>query len=714
MIVMQNLENTVSQVFPEKFAQTKIQFPAGAGASDPGSKPSHRHARTRFTAGPGVMVAALVVLLLAGVYFLGGKDHGLVTQAVVTGLLLGGVYALVSIGLTLIFGVLGIVNFAQGAMLTLAMYLVYVLSASVGLPVYVSTLLAVPIMFLLGMAVQHLLLTKLTISGSHEGPLLVTLGLSLLIGNGLLMAFGGRPKTVGTPFAGSVQVLGAVVSYSRLLAFVGAVVVALALTLVLRRTSLGLSIRAVAANSRGAQLVGVNVNRIYALTFGIGSGCVAVAGGLITPFTQPDPIGRRAVHHPGVRHRRARRARQRRRSDGRWPGGRAGADRRRALPARAPARSSSSSVSSSWSCSFAPRASTEDAHDAPPPRSRRRTRSAPTTPALKDGWLVRQLVALAVGLVVLAVLPLVAQRPQRDGRRAHADLRDHGRRLEPDERLRRHVQLRPRRVLRHRRLHRRLPARRARCLAVDLAGRWLAVLAAVVGMLIAYLCLRYRLAGAYFALATFAFAQMFLLLVQNLDALNKTEGFNIADPALGLVGQDAVPAGQSQLLLDPAGDPGGRRAGHHPVRPLALRPVRAGGAGRRDGGGVAGHQRDASPAPHRRAQLRHHLDGRRLLHAVLPLRRARTRPSAPRSRSRRSSRRSSAGSARSGARSSARRSSVRSPRSSPSLLRNPPPFLDFLQGTAGLDVTLYAVILIAIVLFLPKGVFGSIRDRWRR
>ena len=245
--------------------------------------------RTRLTVGPGVMVAALVVLLLAGVYFLSGKDHGLVTQAVVTGLLLGGVYALVSIGLTLIFGVLGIVNFAQGAMLTLAMYLVYVLSASVGLPVYVSTLLAVPIMFLLGMAVQHLLLTKLTISGSHEGPLLVTLGLSLFIGNALLMTFGGRPKTVGTPFSGSVEVFGAVVSYSRLLAFVGAVVVALALTLVLRRTSLGLSIRAVAANSRGAQLVGVNINRIYALTFGIGSGCVAVAGGLITPFTSLTP-----------------------------------------------------------------------------------------------------------------------------------------------------------------------------------------------------------------------------------------------------------------------------------------------------------------------------------------------------------------------------------------------------------------------------------------
>ena len=245
--------------------------------------------RARFTAGPSVVVAGLVVLLLAGIYFLGGKDHGLVTQAVVTGLLLGGVYALVSIGLTLIFGVLGIVNFAQGAMLTLAMYLVYVLSATAGLPVYVSTLLAVPIMFLLGMVVQHLLLTRLTISGSHEGPLLVTLGLSLLIGNGLLMVFGGRPKTVATPFPGSVQVFGAVVSYSRLLAFLGAVVVALVLTLVLRRTSLGLSIRAVAANSRGAPLVGVNINRIYALTFGIGSACVAVAGGLITPFTSLTP-----------------------------------------------------------------------------------------------------------------------------------------------------------------------------------------------------------------------------------------------------------------------------------------------------------------------------------------------------------------------------------------------------------------------------------------
>ena len=112
-----------------------------------------------------------------------------------TGLLLGGVYALVSVGLTLIFGVLGIVNFAQGSMLTLAMFVVYVLGPQLrAYPCTSRPLLAVPIMFAFGWVVQLLLLNKLTIWGSHEGPLLVTLGLSLLIVNVLLMVFGGRPK----------------------------------------------------------------------------------------------------------------------------------------------------------------------------------------------------------------------------------------------------------------------------------------------------------------------------------------------------------------------------------------------------------------------------------------------------------------------------------------------------------------------------------------
>ncbi len=235
----------------------------------------------------GVIAAGLLGLL--AVYTIGDRDSGLVTQAIATGILLGGVYALVSVGLTLIFGVLGIVNFAQGSMLTLAMYIVYSLGQGLGMPVYAATLLAVPLMFAFGYVVQLTLLNKLTMSGSHEGPLLVTLGLSLLIVNVLLMIYSGRPKSVGSVVDGSVTILGALLSWERIIAFLGAVAVTAALTIILRKTSFGLSIRAVASNPRGAALVGVNVGRVYGLTFAIGAACVAVAGGLMAPLVSITP-----------------------------------------------------------------------------------------------------------------------------------------------------------------------------------------------------------------------------------------------------------------------------------------------------------------------------------------------------------------------------------------------------------------------------------------
>lgn len=236
-----------------------------------------------------IAVIAAVVLGIVLVYTIGNRDSGLVTQSIVTGLLLGGVYALVSVGLTLIFGVLGVVNFAQGSMLTLAMFLVYVMCDSFGLPVYVATVVAIPLMFAFGWVVQLLLLNRLTISGNENGPLLITLGLSLLIVNVLLMVFGGRPLSVPGDVDGSFKLFGALVSYERLIAFAGALLVAILLTVALRKTPFGMAIRAVASNSQGAALVGVNVGRIYALTFAIGSACVAIAGGLIAPFTSLTP-----------------------------------------------------------------------------------------------------------------------------------------------------------------------------------------------------------------------------------------------------------------------------------------------------------------------------------------------------------------------------------------------------------------------------------------
>jgi len=234
-------------------------------------------------------VALAIVVAITLVYTVGGRDSGLITQSIVTGLLLGGVYALVSMGLTLIFGVLGIVNFAQGSMLTLAMFLVYWMVTSLGVPVHIATLIAIPIMFAFGVVVQMTLLNRLTMSDNHEGPLLVTLGLSLLIVNALLMIFGGRPLAVPGSVQGSITVFGAIASYERLIAFGGALLVAGVLTFALKKTSFGLSIRAVSANSQGASLVGVNVRWVYALTFGIGSACVAVAGGLLAPFLSLTP-----------------------------------------------------------------------------------------------------------------------------------------------------------------------------------------------------------------------------------------------------------------------------------------------------------------------------------------------------------------------------------------------------------------------------------------
>ena len=103
------------------------------------------------------------------------------------------------------------------------------------------------------------------------------------------MIFGGRPVSVASPVEGSINVIGALVDVPRLVAFGGALAVAVALTLILRKTTLGLAIRAVAANDVGASLVGVNVKRIYAMTFGVGATCVAVAGGLMVSFTSLVP-----------------------------------------------------------------------------------------------------------------------------------------------------------------------------------------------------------------------------------------------------------------------------------------------------------------------------------------------------------------------------------------------------------------------------------------
>ena len=210
--------------------------------------------------------------------------NGLLLQAVVSGLLLGGVYGLVASGLTLIFGVLRIINFAHGAVMMLGMYASYWLWVGVGVDPYGSVLLTAPAFFLLGMGIQRLVIEPNRDAAEHN-QLLLTLGLALFLENLALVLWQGDFRTLRVPYANASFVIGdALVEVSRLIAAGGAVLIALALFVFLRRTDVGKAIRALAEEREGAMLVGIDVGRIRAVAFGIGSACVAVAGALITPF----------------------------------------------------------------------------------------------------------------------------------------------------------------------------------------------------------------------------------------------------------------------------------------------------------------------------------------------------------------------------------------------------------------------------------------------
>ncbi len=233
-------------------------------------------------------VAAAVVVIAVLLSYLRSGSTEVVSQAVVTGILVGGVYGLVAMGLTLIFGVLDIVNFAHGAFLAVALYISVVMVNTLGVHPLLALLVSVPVMFLLGAAVQRFILSG-AIGKPLENQLLITLGLALLIDNLLLLFFGPNPQSVKLPGDTGVAILGAVANVSRLLAFGVALVLAGLLYVLLRRTRLGTAIRAVAANDAGAQLVGIDTRRIYMATFAIGTACAGAAGVLVAPLVTIEP-----------------------------------------------------------------------------------------------------------------------------------------------------------------------------------------------------------------------------------------------------------------------------------------------------------------------------------------------------------------------------------------------------------------------------------------
>jgi branched-chain amino acid transport system permease protein len=252
----------------------------------------------------GVLILAAVVLLVSNRAELAewlDRNGVVLRQAAVTGILIGGVFGLVAMGLTLIFGVLNIINFAHGTLMTVGMYLTFLLFDSYGVDPYVSILVTVPTLFLLGIIVQRLIIHPARDAPEHN-QLLLTLGLALFLQNLALVIFTATPRSIRLDYGRGetaigpfiidfpLRLLGTTITLPKLTAFIFALLIATLLYLLLQRTDLGKAIRAVAQDREGAALVGIDTNRINQITFGLGTACVGAAAALVLPFFFVDPV----------------------------------------------------------------------------------------------------------------------------------------------------------------------------------------------------------------------------------------------------------------------------------------------------------------------------------------------------------------------------------------------------------------------------------------
>lgn len=220
----------------------------------------------------------------------------IVLQQVANGLTIGVVYALIAIGLTLTFGILGVINFAHGEFYMLGAFLTYSAGHGLGLGYFPALALAVA-----GAAAAGLVAERVTVRpllGRHLFTVVLsTLGLSIFLQNTALLYWGPDPREIELAWGGRPFIVGdVVVSRLRLVALATGVALILAVTLLIKRTTVGMAMRAVARNRDAAALMGIPVHRIYALTFGLGTALAGVAGGLLgAMFTIEPTMGEWAV-----------------------------------------------------------------------------------------------------------------------------------------------------------------------------------------------------------------------------------------------------------------------------------------------------------------------------------------------------------------------------------------------------------------------------------
>ncbi|MCA0404646.1 MAG: branched-chain amino acid ABC transporter permease [Proteobacteria bacterium] len=210
-------------------------------------------------------------------------------QLILNGIMLGSMYAIIAVGLTLIFGIVRVVNFAHGEFLMVGMYAVYLFNKQMGLHPYVSALPVVVLLFLLGALIQRFIIQKLLNADEHI-QIFATVGLSTALINLALILFGADLYSVNAPAARQPVPLGSFnVLSGHIVIFCAALALVAGLHMFMQRTALGRAIRATAQNRYAAQLMGVKVERIYIISFGLGAACVGLAAALIMPLYPVSP-----------------------------------------------------------------------------------------------------------------------------------------------------------------------------------------------------------------------------------------------------------------------------------------------------------------------------------------------------------------------------------------------------------------------------------------
>jgi branched-chain amino acid transport system permease protein len=211
-------------------------------------------------------------------------------QVVVNGLMLGGLFTIVAIGLTLIFGIVKVINFAHGEFLMAGMYLTYLLTVGWGVHPYLTVVAVAPALFVLGALAQRFLIQPLLAAKDDHVQIFATVGLSTALINLALLIFGA--DIANTPAHGlrtAIEVGPVRILSGQLWILVAAALLVAALHGMLTHTRTGRAIRAVAQNRAAAQLMGINVQWMYILTFGIGAACVGLASTLVAPLYPASP-----------------------------------------------------------------------------------------------------------------------------------------------------------------------------------------------------------------------------------------------------------------------------------------------------------------------------------------------------------------------------------------------------------------------------------------